>query len=433
MTEQEAPKKDWRVILTLVVSALGSLFFAVQAFALGVFWLVSLSDPVRSMTEGASLGLLFWNSILGGVLLIPILLLSIYQLREKPAPAWLNLENPTIAKASRWVILIWPVVVLLGWLIASREGAAVIFLGPINLLVAGIPILWIFQAVQRGLSGGSQLRKWRIFGFSIAILPLVVILVELLALMFLGGLGLIWLGLRIYTNPLIEQQIVQLIDQITFYTEDIDALLGVLKPFLLQPSIIFWVLAIFGGIIPIIEEVIKPLALWPLAGRRMTPQEGFVGGLLCGAGFALMENVFYFTNVLLAEEWLFMAIGRAGTGVLHMLASGLLGWGLAKAWRNGNWRFLGLTTLGAFILHGGWNILAFISGLAPLLILDTEPTLGQLLLSHTPVVLLMLVSTLGLFLINRYLRKDVQALLTMEHTETEAPDGIGRTYSGNEG
>jgi hypothetical protein len=407
MKDQESPKQDWRVILTLVVSALGSLFFAVQAFALGVFWLISLLDPARSVSEVAPLGVLFWNSILGGLLLIPILLLSIYQLRKKPVPDWLNLDNPTLAKASRWVILIWPVVVLLGWLVANSESAAMLFLGPINLLVAGIPILWIFQAVQRGLSGGSQLRKWRIFGFSIAILPTIVILVELLAFVFLGGLGLIWLGFRIYADPLIEQQIIQLTDQMIMHTEDIDAMIGVIKPFLLQPSIIFWVLAIFGGIIPIIEEVLKPLALWPLAGCRITPQEGFVGGLLCGAGFALMENVFYFTNVLLAEDWLFMAIGRAGTGVLHMLASGLLGWGLAKAWRKGGWAFLGLATLGAFILHGLWNILAFVSGLAPLLILDAEPSLGQLLLSHIPVILLMTVSIAGLFLINKHLRKGV--------------------------
>lgn len=408
MTDQNTPKKDWRVILTLLISALGCLFFAVQAFALGAFWLISVLDPVRSASESTPIGLLFWTSILGGLLLIPLVLLSIYQLSGKPAPGWLSLQKPALSKALRWVILAWPVVVVVGWLVARQENAAMIFLGPINLLVAGIPILWIFQAVQRGLPGGSHLRKWRIFGFSIAILPIIVILVELLALLVLGVMGIIWLGLRIFADPLIEQQIIHLTDQITLHSNDIDALIGVVRPYLLQPSVIFWVLAIFGGIIPIIEEVIKPLAVWALAGRRITPQEGFVGGLLCGAGFALMENVFYFTNVILAEDWLFMAIGRAGTGVLHMLASGLLGWGLAKAWRTGSWGFLSVTTLAAFILHGSWNILAFVSGLAPILILDAEPTLGHMLLSHLPVILLMALSIAGLFLINQHLRKGIQ-------------------------
>jgi RsiW-degrading membrane proteinase PrsW (M82 family) len=146
------------------------------------------------------------------------------------------------------------------------------------------------------------------------------------------------------------------------------------------------------------------VALWTLAGRKLTPQEGFVGGLLCGAGFALMENVFYFTTVLMAEDWLFMAIGRAGTGVLHMLASGLVGWGLAKAWQDGKWALLGFTTLGAFGLHGLWNVLALVSGMAPLLILDSEPSLRQTLLYHSPVVLLLVVSVLWLAIINRHLR-----------------------------
>ena len=78
-----------------------------------------------------------------------------------------------------------------------------------------------------------------------------------------------------------------------------------------------------------------------LAGKGLTDQEGFVAGLLCGAGFALLENLLYFMNVGTAEEWLFMVIGRAGTGVLHMFGSALMGWGLARTWREGKGGFPG--------------------------------------------------------------------------------------------
>ena len=420
MTEQLTPGKNWQVILTLLASILGILLFAVQAFSTGVAWLLFVLDSRMSFSQSMPIGLLFWTSILGGVLLLPLLLLSINQLRGKPSLTWLDLNHPVLAKAARWVILIWPVVVLLGWLIARLENVAVILLGPINILVAGIPILWIYQAAQRGFAGGSQARKWRVFGISIVMLPFLVIVLELLAILILAGIGGIGLGFRINANPQLEQQLLGLVEQLMMLDQDLDAILDFLKPLLLQPSVIFWGLAIFGGIAPIIEEVIKPLSLWPLAGRKITPQEGFVGGLLCGAGFALMENVLYFTNVINTEDWLIMAISRAGTGVLHMLASGMMGWGLSRAWRDSKWLSLGLSALGAFVLHGFWNVLALISGVAPLLILEAEPTFAQTLLSHLPVTLMLVLAVIGLILINKHLRKE--KLHPLAATESVHPE-----------
>jgi hypothetical protein len=404
MTEPKTPGNNWPIILTLVISAFGILFFVVQAFSLGVLWLISLLDPPVSLAESTSFGLLLWTSILGAVLLIPLLLISINQLRGSAPPAWLDANHPAVAKVTRWVILAWPLVVLLGWFVSSRERLAMFFLGPINVLVAGLPILWVFQLAQSGLAGGTQIRKWRIFGFSIALLPIIIIVVELIALVAVGGLGLLWVGLQVNFDPQFQAEITNLASQVEGLGQNVEAIITFLEPLLLQPTVLYGFLAVFGGIIPIIEEVFKPVALWTLAGRKLTPQEGFVGGLLCGAGFALMENVFYFTTVLMAEDWLFMAIGRAGTGVLHMLASGLVGWGLAKAWQDGKWALLGFTTLGAFGLHGLWNVLALVSGMAPLLILDSEPSLRQTLLYHSPVVLLLVVSVLWLAIINRHLR-----------------------------
>jgi hypothetical protein len=407
MTQKTAPGKNWRVILTLLVSIAGILFFLVQAFFLGLFGLISILDPSSSLIDRAPISLYFWVSLFGAFLLIPLLMLSISYLRGKPSIGWLDLKKPALTWISRWVIILWPLLVFLGWGATKIEGLSTLLLGPINLLVAGIPILWIYAAAQRGLEGGSQIRKWWIFGFSIAFLPIIIITIELIAVVFLGGAGAIGLAFRFYNNPQIEQQLMQWIDQIQSiaFGQDLDALLDVLKPFLLQPSVIFWGIASFGGIFPIIEETIKPLALWPMAGRNITEQEGFVGGLLCGAGFALMENVLFFTNVSQPEEWLFMAIGRAGTGVLHMLASGLIGWGLARAWRDGKWAFLGLTTLGSFFLHGLWNTIAVITGGVPLLFLETEPALGQTLLFQAPIILFLLISVVGLVLLNKHLQK----------------------------
>lgn len=404
MSDINSPEKNWRIILTIALSALGILFFIVQAFLLGAFWFLLRVTPNLNVLAGLPLGIFFWASVLNGILLVPILALSINEYQGKPVSRWLDFTQTKTSRVVRWAIVVWPFAVLLGWWVAGRETPADFLLGLINVIVVGLPILWIAQAAQRKLPGGSQLRKWRIFGFSITIMPVIVIVVELIAVIILAISGVLWMSFRFSGDLNIQQELAYLVDQVSLYGDDLESIVQLLKPYVLQPSVIFWGLALVGGILPIIEEIIKPIALWALAGRKIAPSEGFVGGLLCGAGFALIENISYFSNVSLAEDWLFMAIGRAGTGVLHMLASALMGWGLAVAWRKESWFFTVLTTLSAFLLHGIWNIIAVISGLVPLLIFETEPTLLQNLLTLVPIFFLLIISICGLFLINRHLR-----------------------------
>lgn len=403
MTASKATGRDWQTILILAISVLGIVFFAIQVLVMGIFWLVSLIDPATGIQQAISIGLFMWSSILAGLLLIPLIILSINRLRGKPVPDWLDTRRPTVRKFSTRIILLWPLVVLLGWLVAGQPPVAVFLLGPINVIVAGIPVLWIYHNARKDLEGGSQLRLWQIFGFSITVMPILVIIAEILALVVLGGFGLLWFSVRIALDPQLEQELMQIINQLSALGDDVDAIIQLFEPYLLQPGVLVWVFAVFAGIIPIIEEAMKPMALWLLARKKVSPQIGFVSGLVCGAGFALVENVLYFTTVVASEEWLFMAIGRAGTGVLHMLASGLVGWGLAKAWLNRNWIFLVLTTIAAFLFHGLWNGFALVSGFAPIYILGEEPTLGQSFLFFAPVFVLLLVSVIVLFIINRHL------------------------------
>ena len=363
-------------------------------------------DLISELAEGAqdiSIELLVWSSLLSLLLLLPVLVLSFYQLRGQPVPEWLNTSRPIIRKMSWWVILVWPVFVFLGWLVAGRPGKIVFFMGPINLFVSGIPVLWVYNAAQWKLKAGSSVRKWRIFGFSLTVTPIVIIFVETLVLIVLGMVGAFWLTYRMAVDPVINQEMIDIANQISLAGNDLDTVLLLLEPYLLSPSVIFWAMAIFGGIMPIIEEILKPIALWSLAGRNITPQEGFVGGILCGAGFALMENILYATTAIIAEDWLFLVIARVGTGVLHMLASGLVGWGLARLWRDGKWFFSALTTLASFLLHSVWNVLALFLGVAPLFVFGKETSLWQTTLIYSPLLLLLVLSALGLYFVHKYL------------------------------
>lgn len=415
----QASGKDWRLILLFGGSGLGSLYFLVQALSLFVFWLVSYVSGEYSLVETIPFGVLAWSSLLSCVLLLPVALLSYERISNEPLPGWLDTSDPRLRKWAVRLIFLWPLVVVAGWLVAGKPAAAAFLLGPINVVVAGLPILWIYLTAQKDLEGGSSLRQWTLFGFSLTVMPIVVILLELVAFLVLAiGAGIV-LGVSMSQNPQIENELMYIVNQFLIAGGDLDALILLMKPYILQPAVIFWSLAVIGGVMPIIEEVVKPLAIWALARRKITPQEGFVSGLLCGAGFALMENVLYFSMAMTSEDWLFMAIGRAGTGVLHMLASGMVGWGLARAWQDRKWQFLGLTTLGAILLHSFWNMLALVVGVASLFILGPELTLWQTLLFNLPEILLLVVAVFGMILIHRHLRKQAEVLMPKPQDEVE--------------
>ncbi len=414
MIEIKGQAKNWQTIITLAVSGLGILYFLIQSLALGVFWVSGIFNAQADPTQNVRSGLLFWSSLFGGVLLLPLLLLSVYKLRDQPAPAWLDTDRPVIRKVILWLSLLWPAIVFLGWLVAGNLEIAAFLLGPINLLVAGIPILWIYNAAQWKLKSGNPIRSWRIFGFSLMVTPFIIIIVEFIVVLILAIIGMLWVSYRLSVDPSLEYELNFIQNQINLAGSDLENILQLLESYILTPTVIFWVVAIIGGIMPIIEEIIKPFALWSLAERRITPQEGFVNGLLCGAGFALMENVLYATTILFAEDWLLMAITRSWTIVVHMLASGLVGWGLARLWRDGKWVFMVLTTLGAFLLHALWNTMALVCGLAPLFVYDSDPTLWQTLFFYIPLIVLFIVSAVVIFLIHKHL------LRQQSKTESEA-------------
>lgn len=405
MNAQKSAKHDWRMLLSLSVSGLGLIYFLVQTLSIGFLWGTNGGQTLLGINQNLSYGLLLWSSILSGAMLVPIFVISLYRLRGKAIPVWIDTSRPLYRKIALWSISLWPLIVLIGWLVAGNPKLAPFLLGLINVLVAGLPVLWIYTLASKGLKRGHQVRQWQIFGFSLTITPFVIIIIEIIAIAALGGLGLLWVNYRASTDPIFERDLMYLYNQVAARGRDVDILLEFLQPYLLQPGVIAWALVLFAGLVPLVEEVYKSLALWPLAGRQISPQEGFAAGLLCGAGFALMENVLFFTAAITALDWLFIAIGRAGTGILHMLASGLVGWGLARAWRDGRWFSLVITSLIAFLLHGLWNAVTLVTSIVSLSVMDSQSTIGQDLLYSAPTAVLFVLSLISIILINRHFRR----------------------------
>jgi RsiW-degrading membrane proteinase PrsW (M82 family) len=187
---------------------------------------------------------------------------------------------------------------------------------------------------------------------------------------------LLLIGLWAAMHPEILTSLQQFGQRMSTSQIDPEALMQMVAPLMRNPWMIFGVISIVAGLVPLIEELLKPLAVWLLAGRRPSPAEGFVAGALCGAGFGMIESMLYLINPT-SESWAFLAAGRAGTIMLHTTTTALVGWAMALAWRDGAYVRLGGTYLLAVILHGLWNGLAVLTGFS--VYLETAPENMRLL------------------------------------------------------
>jgi hypothetical protein len=135
-------------------------------------------------------------------------------------------------------------------------------------------------------------------------------------------------------------------------TTDPERILQLVGDVINSPLLIGFVMLFMAVIVPLIEEFFKPIAVWLLAGRALSPRDGLVLGMISGAGFALFENL---TKVAANGQWLTWVVGRMGTAALHIFTGGLTGWALAAAWRERKYlRLLGAYFL-SVLIHGLWN------------------------------------------------------------------------------
>jgi hypothetical protein len=189
---------------------------------------------------------------------------------------------------------------------------------------------------------------WAVFGLGMVGSTVTAVLAEYAVV----GLGALAFGIAAIAHPEWMTVIQQLKDQVTG-AGDMQAILTVLAPYLTNPLVLLAVLAFAAGIGPLIEEAAKPAVLWLLGKSLRSPAEGFALGALCGAGFALLEGMMAASGA--AATLGFGLVGRVASSLMHITASGVVGWGIASARlekRPG--RFVGAYLL-AVSLHGLWN------------------------------------------------------------------------------
>ena len=261
---------------------------------------------------------------------------------RKNMPAWL----PFVL-----VLFLIPPALVTGYWVIQYSSLEWLLLPVISLLVTGLPIWWLVTIGKRGLSAGSLQRQWGLFAGGLVLSPVIIIIFEMVALV---GLILV-ASFVIALDPDLVQAVAKLTSQLENPLSNADNWQEILTPTIQHPVFLAGVYAYAAVLIPLIEEALKPLGLWLLAGRRLTPAEGFVGGVICGAAFALFENLSALTSG--GEEWAVIAGMRISTALLHMLNTGVMGWALANAWTKGRYLWLALSYACTVSLHGIWNFL----------------------------------------------------------------------------
>lgn len=396
-------RADFLTYAQLIVSGLG---FLGATLGTGLLLLISLAGLLRStvdLPDATSIFKLLWV----GVLSIGITFFSTLYCLERLEVVKFSLPRFPDLRWMGFLLLLWPFVLGLGYLASGLEWLAWLVFPPLQVLAVVMPIGWLISLALTLLTRRNPQRIWGIANFSLLITAPLVILAEIVLFIVLVGFVIVYaIG-----QPDLVTSLQNLGQQAAKSQLDPEMILPLLRSYLQKPAVLFSTFAILSGLVPLIEELFKPLALWALAGRRITPVEGFVGGAISGGVFAAFESLLSLSS-LEQGSWVVLVVGRAGTGLLHITTTAMLGWAMASAWQNGGYLKLGLTYLLSSIAHGLWNAFSVFSGLGA--ILDSETGSFQFITAFaraTPFLLVGLAAVLfGLLLgMRQRLRRELSA------------------------
>lgn len=350
----------------MILFILAAFFFLCLTGILGINALMSFiqhaADTAASMNV---VGAYFFQFAL---LFVPIYL----SWRKYTAHA--EADQPMRVPFQSWYIVAGLLVAALalgfGYFISGHQPFDAFFLPICTLLVVSIPIFLLFGLASKRLETGTHWRFWSIFGLGMTLGPLILIIAEI-------GIGLILLiGVVVYVMavPGLTEEMLRLSSQLQNITNP-ELAIPLLAPYLTDPKVLALILSYVALIVPLIEELIKPIGVWLFARQIKTPAEGFALGALSGAVYGLIESLGVASNS--GANWATLVAVRAGTGLLHITASGLMGWAIVSAVQEKKYLRALLAYAGAVLLHGTWNGMAILFSMSSLDIAVDGKTLSN--------------------------------------------------------
>lgn len=394
----ENPPTDWAALamgLLLSVSALGLMGIALLLAVLGL----SATSTIRE-DDALTLLMLAVGAFALGLLLSPGAYLNARKFFNLPEPRF-GLRGLPAGLLLVTLFVAWVISLALGYSLSANPTLSLWLLPLVNVAALTLPVGIVLVISLKGLPLPSPRRAWSVFGASAVLGPTLAIFFELFAFI---GFALLFM-LYASSTPGLEVPFRLLMEELQNEMGSMDFISQQATTLLLSPGAALLLLGLLALAVPLIEEAFKVFLLWFYAGRMRSPVEGFVAGVLCGAAFALAENVGFSSAG--AQDWLANVLTRATAVLPHVFNSGLVGWGLVMAWQRRDYFRLGLAYLAAVLVHGAWNGLSValalnsISGFAA----DVSPLIETPLPAVITWVVLILGILLGLFLANRQMRR----------------------------
>lgn len=377
-------------LLQLILSGSGILFFLTTAAGLALLSLVTVAGRSVALSQVGGIASLAWTSAAISVLLMPSAVYAALRLLgiDRSFP---QVKNPL--RAASILMFVWPSLILVGHQISRLDTVSWIILPPLQTFLIAIPIWWLVEMGRFSLTGTGARQTWGVLSVGLLVSPPLILIIEILLILIFGIFMFAWLA----SQPALLNQLTLSLQRVANSQMDPEVLLRVIRPYVSQPGVVYGLMGFSSGLVPMVEELLKPLAVWFLIARKPTPSQGFTAGLLCGAAFAFLESMGA-TASPMGDTWSVVMVARAGTGLLHIVTSALVGWGLAVAWSHGQYLRLAAAFLVSISLHAIWNVFGILSGVNGVASFPAESVLGRLI-QITPIGLAVLVVCLFMILL----------------------------------
>lgn len=332
------------VLLLLSISVIILFILSIILFTLGI----SQSNSSK-IAQSPEFFMLASGMTFIGLLLIPGIFFSVRWVMK------IDEKHGSTVRLNDFVFLpllitSWLACILLGGYFSSNPSTAAIILPILTPLTVGLPILFYVRVALRNLKLPTITLNSMVFGTSLIIPPILAMIAELLIILSAIIVMILIIPEVSDTFYRFQSLLSSARSNSPKFEQEIFNQLTILFKI---PAVTIFTLAIFSIFVPLIEETFKIIMLIPLGAIISEPDLGFVLGILCGAAFALVENVGFTSSGV--NDWTLNILTRSTAALPHIFNSGIIGWTYLQTIKDRKWHKLLLAFCLAIFIHGIWN------------------------------------------------------------------------------